>query len=144
MQKMSPSVDDIKIILYHHLWEIKFCSSFAGILLRFLRGRQYFYTRTSFLFAPPFYSFYLFQKYIKTQENPPTWNKLIRFLLRKLHNTSFSFRYIFASYHLLFSILSGYGAMFMHLSRKSDSKKLFGILRTSEYSVTSINCSSVT
>ena len=99
---------------------------------RFLRGRQYFYTRTSFLFAPPFYSFYLFQKYIKTQENPPTWNKLIRFLLRKLHYTSFSFRYIFASYHLLFSILSGYGAMFMHLSRKSDSKKLFGILITWE------------
>ena len=37
--------------------------------------------------------------------------------------------------------LSGYGIMFMHISQKSDSKKSFGILRTSEYYATSINCS---
>ena len=73
----------------------------------------------------------------KTQENQLTWNKLIRLSLIKLYYKNFSFRYIYASYHSSFSIPSGYGIMFIHLLRKSDSKKLFGVLRTSEYSATS-------
>ena len=96
-------------------------------------------------FSSPHASISIFHSviYFRTHENPPTWNKLIRLLSIKLHYTNFSFACIYASYHSLFSILSGYGIMFMHLSRKSDSKKSLGILRTSEYFATSIICSSV-
>ena len=142
---MNPSVDDIKITLYYHLWELKLCLSFVGILFPFLRGRKYFYHRTFSLFLyPTFLLFYFIQEYIKAQGNQPTWNKLRRLLLIKLYYKNFFFKYIYASYHSSFSILSGCGIMFVQLSQKSDSKKLFGTLRTSEYSATSINCSSVT
>ena len=53
MQKMNPSVDDIKITLYHHLWELKLCLSFIGILFHFLRGWKYFYPRNFFLSLHP-------------------------------------------------------------------------------------------
>ena len=49
MQKLNPSLDDVKTILYHHLWELKFCLSFVGTLFHFLRERKYFYPRTFFL-----------------------------------------------------------------------------------------------
>ena len=104
----------------------------------FLTRKKYFYPRTFFLSLHPTLLLFLFLSVIiKIQENQPTWNKLIRLLLIKLYYTNFFLRYICASYHSSLSILSGYGIMFMHLSRKSYSKKSFGILRTSEYSATS-------
>ena len=98
----------------------------------FLTRKKYFYPRTFFLSLHPTLLLFLFLLVIiKIQENQPTWNKLKNYIIQ------ISLSYICASYHSSFSILSGYGIMFIHLSRKSDSKKSFGIFRTSEYSATS-------
>ena len=55
MQKMNPSVD-IKIILHHHLWELKFCLSFVGILFHFSQ-ENIFFPELFFPFIAPFYFF---------------------------------------------------------------------------------------
>ena len=110
----------------------------------FLTRKKNFYPRTFFLsFYPTLLLFYFIQEYIKIQGNQPTLNKLRRLLLKKLDYSNFSFRYVYTSYHSSFSILSGYGILFVQLSQKSDSKQSLRILRTSEYSATSINCSLV-
>ena len=100
---------------------LKTTNCFVGILFRFLGGRKYFYHRTFFVSLHPDFFGFLFL--------------LLSVILDKFHFQIYIYIYIYiyihASYHWLFS--SGCGIMFMHLSRKSDHKKSFGILRTSEY-----------
>ena len=77
MQKMNPSVDDMKIKFYHHLWELKLCSSFVGILFRFFWGIKYFYPRTSFFPVTESFNF-LFLPVIHQNTGKPTNMKQTR------------------------------------------------------------------
>ena len=108
MQKLNPSVDDIKITLYHYLWELKWCSTLLGFCSVSYEEENFFIPELSlFSFTPP-YNFFVSFSSTSKQENPPIWNKAIRLLLIKLYYTTLSFRYICASYHSSFSFLSVY------------------------------------
>ena len=130
-------------------------SSFARVKISFIfcwnsipcLTRKKIFLSQNFLSFPsshPFISLFL-SVILQNTWKPTNMKQADKISINKITLYKFLFQiYIYASYHSPFSILSGYGIMFMHLSRKSDSKKSFGILRTSEYSATSINCSSVT
>ena len=135
---MNPSDDDTKFTLYHRLWELKLCFSFVGILLRFLRGRKYVYPKTFFTFISLFY-YFLFLSVIHQNTGKPTNMKKAD----KAYINKIIYKFLFQIYIRIIPLIV-FSSMFMHLLRKSDFKKSFGILRTSEYSATSINCSSVT
>ena len=78
MQKMNPSVDDVKIILYQHFWELKLYLSFIGVLFRFLQRENIFIPELSFFsFTPAFYLFLISfsntLKHRKTQQRETSW-----------------------------------------------------------------------
>ena len=94
MKKMNPSVDDMKIKFYHHLWELKLCSSFVGNLFRFFWGRKYFYPRTSFFpFTEGF--IFLFLSVIHQNTGKPT-------NMKQAHTTSINeiilYKFLFQIY----------------------------------------------
>ena len=124
MQKLNPSVDDIKITLHHYLWELKWCSTLLGFYSVSYEEENFFIPELSlFSFTPPYNFFCFFQQYIKTRKSAN---------MKQGDKTSINktilYNFVFQIYMCIIPLVVFFSfcVQYMYPLQKSDSKSCLG------------------